>query len=503
MKRLLLILSIAGLLYSYYIEDPRYHKYSEVIEELKEYGENYPNIVHFDTIGFSTRKHQPIVAVKISDNASMKEDEPVIFLNGVHHAEEVLGCEVLMELVDFLTSHYQSDSQVKRWVDNEEIWIVPVLNPDGHDLVTSTVDTGWRKNTRDNNNNGVLDLDYDGVDLNRNYDFYWETGDSEPSAYFYRGPYPFSEGETQAVKELCERELPVVAVNYHSPSYSLGEVIYYPWILNGELSPDYQIIRNIAVKMASHIINDAHDGHYLAVSGDGASGKARNWMYGTLGIISLTIEICSQRVQVPPDEVDDIVLRNLQGIFWLLDRVLGSGVKVNVRHVQTGEPLEACVYIPSIDSLGPPPPYRKTDPRTGSLYRLLDPGEYQIIVEKEGFRPETLSVTVNEERVDINVSLTPENPLTSPFTVPFRRTLKIPLNLEKPSRVELKIYDITGRLVKNIGPLSLEAGLHTLNWDGRDKKMKEVPSGVYILKLYYDSKLVDSFKVVKIEGGKE
>jgi hypothetical protein len=505
-KKLLSLTSLISLLFpQHYVEDPRYHTYGEVIEELNHFNTLYPDITYLDTIGFTTREGIPIVAFKISDNAHMKEDEPSILFNGVHHAEEVLGCEVIMGMIEDLLSRYPEDTLVRKWVDSTEIWFIPVLNPDGHNIVTTAVDTGWRKNLRDNNNNGIIDLDYDGVDLNRNYDFHWdEGGDSIPSGYFYRGPYPFSENETQAIRDLCQRELFVASINYHSPSYSIGEVVYYPWILYDPnaplLPPDFNIIIHLANRISENIITDDHSGHYWSQIGDGNVGNARNWMYGTLGILSFTIEICSQRVQPPPSEVDDIVERNMEGAYWLLERIHGAGIKVKVVDFQTKVPLVAEVIVKDIDTLGPYPPPRKTHPITGSLYRILLPGEYELEVRKEGYETKNIRFTVEDERrTEIYVELIPINPILHPFTIPFNEKVTIPLELDKETRVIIRVYDRLGRLVREIVDDVYPEGIYNIEWDGRDRNLREVPQGVYFLRMEKGDG-IQTFKLVKIKN---
>ena len=58
-------------------------------------------------------------------------------------------------------------------VNNYEIWIVPLINPDGYVYDREDPSRFWRKNLRDNNNDNILDS-CDGVDLNRNYPLGWK-----------------------------------------------------------------------------------------------------------------------------------------------------------------------------------------------------------------------------------------------------------------------------------------------------------------------------------------
>jgi len=430
--------------------DERYHTYEEVYDSLSLYSQLFPNLAHFEVIGYSENWGYPIPALKISDNANKKEDEPRVLFNGVHHGEEVMGCEIIMELARRLLFGYvyEEDSLIRRFVDSIEIWLVPVVNVDGFIVVTTATDTSWRKNLRDNNENGSIDSDFDGVDLNRNYDFNWEESinapnvDTFPGGEFYRGPRPFSERESWAIRNLCLRERFTLSVNYHSPSYSLGELVYYPWKWEGRVPwnpPDFELIQSIANEFAFHLRTYQGNDHYLTQYGTALHGNARNWMYGTLGTVSLTPEVLSYMCQPPPEDIDTIVNEQLVGVFWLLDRVLRSALKIKVLDSLTLTPIEAEVEIIEIDTVDTIPPPRKTDRETGVLYRLLLPGVYTLRI-KTPFAEEKIieNVQIYEDRVtSITVLLSRPAKVEEKFnTIKEKRLLKL-----------CRVYDASGRRV--------------------------------------------------------
>ncbi|MCK5739613.1 hypothetical protein KAH55_10540, partial [bacterium] len=184
--------------------DPVYHTYEEILAELKTLREKYPDLVYLQKIGRTAQEKRDIWAVKISDNAAKEEDEPAIQFSGAIHADEIAGTEICMALINHLLENYGTDSTATHWVNANEIWVIPVINVDGHHVVTHNIDPRWRKNTRDLNGNGKLDYPADGIDLNRNFDFNWAHGGSGDSASVrYRGEMPFSEGECRAVRNLA------------------------------------------------------------------------------------------------------------------------------------------------------------------------------------------------------------------------------------------------------------------------------------------------------------
>ena len=144
-------------------------------------------------------------AVKISDNPNVNEDEPEVLFNSAIHAREVITPEVLLHAMDHLTDNYGVLPEITDLVDNREMWFVVVVNPDGyfHNQVIEPNGGGmWRKNRRQ-----IVASIY-GVDLNRNYGYEWGYDDlgssSSPTAETYRGNGPFSEPESQNMKQFTE-----------------------------------------------------------------------------------------------------------------------------------------------------------------------------------------------------------------------------------------------------------------------------------------------------------
>ena len=99
-KSVVIYVFLGGILSSQALDD-RYHSYTEILSLIDSLStiEEYQNILLVDTIGYSSLENIPIVAVKISDNVQVKEDEPRVLFVGQVHAEEVLGIEVVLSLL--------------------------------------------------------------------------------------------------------------------------------------------------------------------------------------------------------------------------------------------------------------------------------------------------------------------------------------------------------------------------------------------------------------------
>ena len=153
-----------------------YHTYSEFVQDFVNLAQSYPSITRLDTIGFSVQG-RAILALKVSDNVNVKEPEPEVRIVGVHHGNEWISAEVPILFAHYLVENYGSDPDVTEMVNEREIWIIPIFNPDGH-----VAQTRYNAN---------------GIDLNRDYGYMWENWGSSPN--------PYSQPETQAMFEFSQK----------------------------------------------------------------------------------------------------------------------------------------------------------------------------------------------------------------------------------------------------------------------------------------------------------
>lgn len=385
--------------------DPVYHTNAEILHSLQSTAEKFPEITEIRTIGRTSQENRPIHAIKISDNAPVEEDEPAILFSGGIHSDELPGIEICMALIDSLTSGYSTDSRIRHWVNSNEIWILPVVNADGHEVVTGSIDPRWRKNIRDLNGNGILyEYEHDGIDLNRNFNFNWAHGGSGDSTnQRYRGPYPFSEGAARALKSLAKSQRFGASITYHSQ----GEVLYYPWVWGDQHAPDDQVLSRIASGIAAQITTMDGDTIYIPHYGAGRVGQTYPWLYGRLGTFDFIVETGKNRHIFPPDALHNIIRSNIPGAWYLLTQMDGPGLTGHVKDAATGAPLRAQIVLPDIDNEMITP--RESEPQYGRFYRLLNPGKYRVIVRKAGYLPEVIPAAVVQDSgwTSLDISLGP------------------------------------------------------------------------------------------------
>jgi hypothetical protein len=291
-----------------------YHTYAEVSAELHQIELNHSNIAKVHVIGKSI-EGRDILAIKISDNPTIEEPgEPEVLYMGCHHAREWISVEIPMYLANCLVNSYGTDPTITKLVDERQTWIVPIVNPDGLQY-SQTVYTMWRKNKRDNDNNGVFERFYDGVDINRNYGYKWgydDIGSSpDPGDETYRGRNAFSEPETQAIRDLALQHKFVFSISYHS----YGELVIYPWGYANADTPDDKLFTDLAAGMAhfnGYTYGNPKDGVIYNTNGD-----SDDWLYGSRGTLAYTFELGTMFIP-PENQIETIWVRNKVASLYLL-----------------------------------------------------------------------------------------------------------------------------------------------------------------------------------------
>lgn len=302
-----------------------YRTYSQVLNALNQLENTYPDIAKTVDIGTSI-ENRTIRAIKISDNPTVEDinEADILFIGG-HHAREWISVEVPLQIAEYLCLNY-SEPNIKKLIDNKEIWIVPLLNPDGY-IHSMAQDRLWRKNRRS------LPFGFYGVDLNRNYGFLW--GGAGSGQFWwdqtYRGSEAFSEPCTETIKNLIEANengqnvlggAPnfISLISYHSYS----QLILFPWGYTKDSAPDASLFKSIAENMAK-LIKDVHGQEYITQQSSDmyvTSGDLTDWAYGEKGILAFTIELRPKSnnpgFELPADQINETFEENLPAALYLV-----------------------------------------------------------------------------------------------------------------------------------------------------------------------------------------
>jgi hypothetical protein len=292
-----------------------YHSFEQVEARLDEVASRYPDITQKVSLGVTSAKSGVVIT-------------------GCHPAREWMTVEAPLKVIDDLTSN-PDDPAVRRRLEEAEIWVVPVVNPDGYEY-SRTQNSYWRKNRRplgtDQNGKPTRAI---GVDLNRNYwdgtpehlyvyrppgdtpgntrDDYSATSDN-PNDDTYRGPYGGSEPEVKAVLDLELSRPNVKAVlDYHS----YGDTILYPYGHTREASPNKALYLEIGEKMRA-----ASSGFTLQQSvGLYPAAGTSDDTHDLNGILNFTIEM-GRSFQPNPKTIPATTERVAQATYAMIDEII-------------------------------------------------------------------------------------------------------------------------------------------------------------------------------------
>ncbi|MBT5539683.1 MAG: hypothetical protein HN729_09930 [Candidatus Marinimicrobia bacterium] len=362
-----------------------YPTYEQYVEMMYDFATNYPDICHLENIGYSIEGRE-LLFVKLSDNVTVEEDEPEFMYSAQMHGNEIIGFIMMLHLIDELLANYGIDPTITFLLDEVEIWINPLANPDGAYY------------GGDHTINGAIRSNANGVDLNRNF----------PD--FVDGPHPDGyewQPENIAMMDFISDHNFVLSSNIHSGA----ELVNYPWDTTPDLTAD-----DDWWQMVSHTYADTvhfySPGSYFDGYDDGisngyawyeADGTRQDYVTYYQSGREMTLELSNQQM-LPANQLLDHWDYNHASFINYIKECL-YGIHGHVLS-ESGEPLEATITIPGHDF---DQSEVNSDPLHGNYHRLILPGTYDVLFESWGYQSELVPfVNVAENHASIvDVSLIP------------------------------------------------------------------------------------------------
>lgn len=366
----------------------------------------YPTIAKKYVIKDPLFEGQIQYAMKITKDVDQDNQRPVFLLDAQHHAREVMTPEISKDAVDYLTSRYATDPQVQHWVDNIEIWVVTIVNPDGA-MYVFTTDNMWRKNRHPDC----------AVDINRNYDWSWNRcngSDDYCESDVYRGTGPASEPETQGMISLMVGKHPIFNLTYHS----YGEYILYPEGCTDADETDS--LGDIGQALNSILQNDQGQTGQYATGPSWSTiyvtdGSSDDEAYGKYGVFSYCIEVNSSDFQ--PDYAtwrDITVQRQRTAWQFFLDETLNApSIRGHVTDSSTGLPVSAGLSLQEVTFTHGE--VQRAADENGFYHWVTQANKtYHITFSAPGYVNQTHEVSVASGPASLDVQLVPTNPSNVP-----------------------------------------------------------------------------------------
>lgn len=251
-----------------------YLRYQDMLDALDAMVAQYPSLITVKApiSTFLTHEGRPIYYVKISDAPATNDaSEPNILYSAIHHAREPLSMSQTIFYMWYLLENYATSEEIQYLVNNNELFFVPCLNPDGYLHNEANDPSGFGMHRK---NKAPVGTTNPGVDLNRNYSYAWNTTGVSPNVNndTYPGTSAFSEPETQAMKWLVETYGFTTALNAHT----YGEQLLYPI---GTTTAEFADHHDYFADLSGHMVQ--YNG-YTAMKSSGlypASGDSDDYMY--------------------------------------------------------------------------------------------------------------------------------------------------------------------------------------------------------------------------------
>lgn len=357
---------------------PTYEVYTQLLQYFQD---SFPTLCQIDTILDSTPHpdlHHSIFAIHISNTLGQATTKPAFLYSSTMHGWEVVCYYTVLHLADYILHNATTDTAVQRLLDNVDLYICPLENPDGTYHLNN--DLILKDNIHSTYHN------YNDVQLNRNYPFLPGIEGS-----------PNIQPETQAIIDWVTPKHFVMSVNFHCGA----EIVNYPWdawTTAQRSHADADWFRYTGQNYASlcHAVDTAYlYGDYRGRSViEGADwsplvGGRQDYMTYYQRCREVTIEMSYQSVIT-----DTLVLPT----FWdkskdaLLSYAMESsyGFWGTVTDAVTGEPVEAMIRVVDHD-------YFHSEVFShlplGTYHRPIMAGTYTVEVSAPCYQTATFTVT--------------------------------------------------------------------------------------------------------------
>ncbi|GAA0082715.1 peptidoglycan-binding protein [Clostridium sporogenes] len=241
-----------------------------------------------------------------------------VFYNGAHHALEWITTPLLMKFIEDFSKAYSEGSEIKGYNirdiwNRSSIYIMPMVNPDGVDLVINGLQRNnpyyndlikWNMGSTDFSKNWQANIR--GVDLNHNYNASWyeskiaeeSYGVYGPGPTRYGGPYPESEPESRNVADFTRRHNFRLILAYHSQ----GEVIF--WTYRDIIPPGAREIGELFSKVSGYELSEPY--------GIASYAGYKDWFISEYRRPGFTIEVGKGTNPLPISQFDEIYKDNIE-----------------------------------------------------------------------------------------------------------------------------------------------------------------------------------------------
>ncbi len=449
---------------------PTYSGYLKIMEDLEK---TYSDKVKLHQIGTSVRNRKLLV-LNVSSNVGTKGNKPKFLMNAGIHGNELVPIMNMMRLVDWLCSKYSSDARAKRILDSIDMWVSPMLNPDG--TYKGGNNASVVSNAQRYNNNRV--------DLNRN----WAR---LPGA----GQTPREEKETTAFLKYEKSHIWAMGIGWHSGT----EGISYPWSSFGRAHPDkawYEYVGDLYANQAqadgpNGFFDDIHNGngqgYYHLYPAKGTAKDAICFYQNT----RTNCHESSTTKNMPASRLNNYWNYHFKATLKYVQEAL-HGIRGVVKDSDTKKALPAKVWVEGHDkNQDRSYIFADTTNNVGNYHRLIIAGTYNLTFSCEAYNCQSKTVrniqvrngraTFVDVELDCDISPIGQSVKLTNNAISIKKTNKgIEFTCGNKNIVGASIYNVKGKVVAS---LSTRPGMNRFVWNGKGNNNTAVSNGCYLVTL--------------------
>lgn len=298
------------------------YSHSTMMEDATKLVKLYPELITLSSIGSSVEGRDLLLI-------QFGKGDKKIFICGAHHAREYISTAYIMYAIDRYSYAYRNNLpwgqfNLKEILDNVTFCIVPMVNPDGVNIVQNgfaaspNYENLVKMPILDAPKNGhrAWKANANGVDVNWNYDKDWFESSNRskvPASMGFNGTTPNTEPETQAVSAYVD-SIPFQAfLSFHTQ----GQLIYF--------ADD--------ITNPTNLHNDLKADTGFSIQYENAEGKGGSffdYVYRKYGKVTITVELCPYIGPRPyPDSDFDTVWNSAKNVILIVANKIINHASIN------------------------------------------------------------------------------------------------------------------------------------------------------------------------------
>lgn len=372
-----------------------YPTYGGYLDIMDQFVDDYPDLCELVVIETLASERQ-IIALHINDSLGVEQDEPEFLYTSSMHGDELTGYVLSLHLIEHLLENYGTDERLTTLVNNVDIWINPLANPDG------TYAGG------DHTVYGATRGNVNGVDLNRNYPDPEDGQHPDGNAW---------QPETEAFMAFAEEHDFVMSSNFHDGA----ELCNYPWDTWSKRHADddwwYYVCRQWAdtvhVYGPNGYFDDLDNGVTNGYDWYSIAGGRQDYMNYFHHCREFTLEISN--VKIPPaNQLPDFWEYHHRSMLNYMEQSL-YGIRGKVTNAINGNTVPAEVWVEDHDK---DESHVFASMPVGNYHRPIKEGTYNLTFSSFGYYDMTIENVEPEDMgtLILDVELQPFVTLSADFT---------------------------------------------------------------------------------------